>query len=229
MPLLIKNFCILIKISVKFLLGSLIDNNPVVVQVMAWCQRGNKPLPSWPSCCMHYTSHKSHNASDKYPTMHHFVTEMCTHVHISVTEWCIVGLVHYGIYEVDKLTATMRLSSIFIFYDSLKKIKSCHGAKFVHTGGTGVCHNSCIPGFNMAHILPLFIVITFFSVRGIIWPLVSYSFVKTWCSVTLKCLKTFSVNTSMLNFIGLCGVCWLLGVWQKESLFIWNILYPNEW
>ena len=23
--------------------------------------------------------------------MHHFVTEMCTHVHISVTKWCIVG------------------------------------------------------------------------------------------------------------------------------------------
>ena len=36
-------------------------------------------------------SHKSHNASDKYPTMHHFVTEMCTRVHISVTKWWIVG------------------------------------------------------------------------------------------------------------------------------------------
>ena len=36
-------------------------------------------------------SHKSHYASDKYPRMHHFVTEMCTHVHISVTKWCIVG------------------------------------------------------------------------------------------------------------------------------------------
>ena len=52
-------------------------------------------------------SHKSHNASNKYPTMHHFVTEMCTHVHIVVTKWCIVGhgigalwdmgLVHCGI------------------------------------------------------------------------------------------------------------------------------------
>ena len=38
--------------------------------------------------------YKSHNSLDKYPTMHHFVTEMCTHVHISVTKWCIVG---YGI------------------------------------------------------------------------------------------------------------------------------------
>ena len=37
-------------------------------------------------------SHKSHNASDKYPTMHHFVTEMCTHVHISVTKWCNVNI-----------------------------------------------------------------------------------------------------------------------------------------
>ena len=36
-------------------------------------------------------SHKSHNASDKYPIMRHFATEMCTHVRISVTEWCIVG------------------------------------------------------------------------------------------------------------------------------------------
>ena len=34
---------------------------------------------------------KSHNALDKYPTMHPFVTEMCTHVLISVTKWCIVG------------------------------------------------------------------------------------------------------------------------------------------
>ena len=34
---------------------------------------------------------KSHNASVSYPTMQHFVTEMCTFVHISVTKWCIVG------------------------------------------------------------------------------------------------------------------------------------------
>ena len=34
---------------------------------------------------------KSHNAPVLYPTMPHFVTEMCTCVHISVTKWCIVG------------------------------------------------------------------------------------------------------------------------------------------
>ena len=33
--------------------------------------------------------HKSYNAI--YPTMHHFVTEMCTRVQISVAKWCIVG------------------------------------------------------------------------------------------------------------------------------------------
>ena len=36
-------------------------------------------------------SHKSQNASLPYPIMQHFVTEMCTCVHISVTKWCIVG------------------------------------------------------------------------------------------------------------------------------------------
>ena len=36
-------------------------------------------------------SHKYHNAFDKYPMMHHFVTEMCTCVYISVTKWCSVG------------------------------------------------------------------------------------------------------------------------------------------
>ena len=34
---------------------------------------------------------KFHNATIRYPTMHHFVTEMCKCVHISVTIWCIVG------------------------------------------------------------------------------------------------------------------------------------------
>ena len=37
-------------------------------------------------------SHKSHNASDKYPSMY-FATEMWIHVHISVTKWCMVEVV----------------------------------------------------------------------------------------------------------------------------------------
>ena len=36
-------------------------------------------------------SHKSRSASDIYPTVHHFVAEMWTLVHIFVTKWCIVG------------------------------------------------------------------------------------------------------------------------------------------
>ena len=46
-------------------------------------------------------SHKAHNASD-YPTMHHFVTEMCTHVHISVTKCCIMG------YGTAKISSSMK-------------------------------------------------------------------------------------------------------------------------
>ena len=32
----------------------------------------------------------SHNAPVQYLTMRHFVTEMCTREHISLTKWCIV-------------------------------------------------------------------------------------------------------------------------------------------
>ena len=34
---------------------------------------------------------KFHKSPGPYPTMHYFVTEMCTCVHISVTKWCNVG------------------------------------------------------------------------------------------------------------------------------------------
>ena len=37
-----------------------------------------------------YLLHKSHKAPVPYPTMHHFVTEMCTRV----TKWCIVGSIN---------------------------------------------------------------------------------------------------------------------------------------
>ena len=43
--------------------------------------------------------HKSHNTSVPYPTMHHFVTEMCTCVHISVTKWCIVGYLYDALWD----------------------------------------------------------------------------------------------------------------------------------
>ena len=40
-----EKFCILIKISWRFVSKGPIDNNPALVQVMAWCQTGDNPLP----------------------------------------------------------------------------------------------------------------------------------------------------------------------------------------
>ena len=39
-----ENGRIFIQISLKFVSKSPIDNNPALVQVMAWCRTGNKPL-----------------------------------------------------------------------------------------------------------------------------------------------------------------------------------------
>ena len=38
------HFCILIEISLKFVPKGPIDNNPALVQIMAWCRIGDKPL-----------------------------------------------------------------------------------------------------------------------------------------------------------------------------------------
>ena len=38
-------------------------------------------------------SQKSHDTPFPHPTIHHFATEICTRVHISVTKWCIVGYI----------------------------------------------------------------------------------------------------------------------------------------
>ena len=71
---------------------------------MVWCQTGDKPLPKamliqfthvskhqrastsparWQIWAIFlnwiHPSHKSHNAWDQYPTMHHSITEMCPH------------------------------------------------------------------------------------------------------------------------------------------------------
>ena len=50
---------------------------------------------SWSQVCLLiFLIHKSHNAPDRYRTMHQFVMAMCTCVHISVTKWSIVGYVY---------------------------------------------------------------------------------------------------------------------------------------
>ena len=52
-------------------------------------------------------SHKSNNTPVPYPTVHHFVTEMCTCVHISVTKWCIMGYLSVALW--DKFDVTIDL------------------------------------------------------------------------------------------------------------------------
>ena len=52
--------------------------------------------------CQHWfidPAHKSHNAPASYPTMHHFVAEMCTCVHISVTKWCTLGYLSDALWD----------------------------------------------------------------------------------------------------------------------------------
>ena len=39
-----EKFCIFIKISLKFAPNGPIDNNPALVQIVAWCRIGDKPL-----------------------------------------------------------------------------------------------------------------------------------------------------------------------------------------
>ena len=39
-----EKFCIVIKISLKFVCKGPIDNNPALVKIMACCRIGNKPL-----------------------------------------------------------------------------------------------------------------------------------------------------------------------------------------
>ena len=40
-----ENFCIFIRISLKFVPKGQIDNKPALVQVIAWRRTGDKPLP----------------------------------------------------------------------------------------------------------------------------------------------------------------------------------------
>ena len=39
-----EKFCVLIKISLKIVPNGPIDNNPALVQIMAWRRAGDKPL-----------------------------------------------------------------------------------------------------------------------------------------------------------------------------------------
>ena len=101
-----ENAWIPIKISLEFVPEDPINNIPALVQIMAWRRPGDKPLsepimvslpthicvtrPQWFNVSLDPDSvqsigsvdpsHKYYNALDKYPTVHHFVTEMYTYI-----------------------------------------------------------------------------------------------------------------------------------------------------
>ena len=59
-----KKFCILIQISLKFVPKSPIDNKPALIQVMAWHQAGNKPLPEPNVDPVHWHIYAAHGADE---------------------------------------------------------------------------------------------------------------------------------------------------------------------
>ena len=61
--------------------------------------------------------YKPHNVPVQYPTMHYFVTEMCTCVHISVTKWCIEGYL---------LRFQFLLTRWVLFWRRLRLYPYCH-------------------------------------------------------------------------------------------------------
>ena len=57
-----ENWCILIKFSLKYVRKGPIDNNPALVQIMAWRQSGDKPL-SEPMMTQFNDAYMRHSAS----------------------------------------------------------------------------------------------------------------------------------------------------------------------
>ena len=76
----------------------------VISQVIIWLSRAYAFREEW-NLNNRYILwddliHKSHNATVPYSTMHHFVTEISTCVHISVTKRCIVGHLSNALWDV---------------------------------------------------------------------------------------------------------------------------------
>ena len=69
-------------------------------------------------------SHKSHNAFDKYSTMHHFVTAMCTHV-VLLRNGALweMGMVHYGTW--DTCIVRFVLEVYYCLWLSLQCLQAC--------------------------------------------------------------------------------------------------------
>ena len=86
-----ENCCILIKFSLKYVRKGPIDNNPALVQIMAWCPSGDKPLSK--------------------PMM----ISLSTHICITRPQWVKMKLVNGIILSMRKYG----LVSIQSFYDPL--------------------------------------------------------------------------------------------------------------
>ena len=84
--------------------------------------------------------HTSHNAPVTCPTMHHFGTQMCTCVHISVTIWCIVGYLSNALWEVWVGSIGSRIVTLSKIQDSMFPYpqysdKNPHSCPCIHPAG----------------------------------------------------------------------------------------------
>ena len=90
-PVICRRWCTCISSCAIFLASALVlrwlnEETRLFANFYIWPPEKN-PNRKW----LIHPSHKSNIEAEKYPTMYHFVTEMCTHVHIFVKNWCIVG------------------------------------------------------------------------------------------------------------------------------------------
>ena len=89
-----------------------------IVEIYAYGWQGPKSFSQYHVCWWPHgarswidPAHKSNNTTDKYPTMHHFVKEMCKCMHIlqncawGIWDWCIVEFVR----QVNYFNATVLL------------------------------------------------------------------------------------------------------------------------
>ena len=110
-----KNKCCISTIHSKYWKMS---NNPLVLK------------PTYSSTIDPF--HKSHNASVPYPIMHHFVTEMCTWVHISVTKWCFVGYLSDTLWALWDASIRPVLWLLLLWLWLLGQIISSHKINYIH-------------------------------------------------------------------------------------------------
>ena len=102
--------------------GLCVGNSPVTGEFPAQRASNAENVSIW-------WRHHAYSALHKYPTEHHFVTEMCTRVNNSVTKWCSVG---YGIGELwDLYNRSNRLETCL---GAVININRCSGDKVCYYG-----------------------------------------------------------------------------------------------